>query len=268
MADNKIQATVGILAFNSGSTIRAALESVKNWSEIIICDGGSTDDTLSLARAYGAKVIVQDPQFKGPGNKIIDFAGVRNQMLKASSNPWFFYLDSDELMSPELESEINSIITARHPVAAFWVPRKYMLGGEVVGCAATYPTKQMRFFHTDGVTGFIKTIHERIEVKPGAPILDLKNFMLVPFNPDPAFHRKKWEHYIELEVARRGRISFFGWLMVCAENFKISVLYAFRYLRNLIFCRGRRLPWKLEWERHVYHLNICRKFWKLIGQAK
>ncbi|MEK7575035.1 MAG: glycosyltransferase family 2 protein [Patescibacteria group bacterium] len=267
MNDHKIQCSVGILTFNNGATLKSALDSVKNFAEIIVCDGGSTDDTLSLARAFGAKVIVQAPEFKGEGNRIIDFSGVRNQMLSLASYQWFFSLDSDELVTPVLEREIKSIISTGHPAAVFWVPRRYVLSGEVVDCAATYPTKQMRFFHRDAVNGFIKTIHERIDVKQGYPIFNIINFMLVPTNPDPSFHRRKWAHYIELEVERRGTISFFGWLAVCAENFKISALYIFRYVRNLFFCRGKKMPWALEWERHVYHLNICRKFWKLVWRS-
>jgi len=261
---SKIQCTVAILTFNSGQTIKAALDSVEHFSEIIICDGGSTDETLALARAYGAKVLVQAPEFKTDDNKISDFAGVRNQTLAAATNKWFFYLDSDELMTPILEEEIDSLVSSGHPGAAFWVPRKYTLNGSVIDCASTYPTKQMRFFHRDSVNGFIKTIHERIEVKSGVQVGTLDNFMLVPMNPDPAFHRAKWRHYIELEAERRGPISFWEWLLVCYENAKISALYGFRYLRNRLFCRGTRLPWQLERERHIYHIDICRRFWKLV----
>lgn len=266
MNAHKIPCAVGILTFNSGATLKAALESVINFTEVIICDGGSTDETLSLARAYGARVIVQAPEFKSEDNKVIDFSGVRNQMIAAASHEWFFSLDSDELMTSALQAEIETLVSSGHPAAAFWVPRKYTLNGELVECAATYPSRQMRFFHRDVVKGFVKTIHEKIEVKLGASIFKLRNFMLVPFNPDPAFHRAKWEHYIELEAARHGRISFWGWFTSSAENFKISFLYVLRYVRNLIFCRGLRMPWRLEWERHMYHINTCRRFWKLIGK--
>ena len=263
---NKIQCTVGILTFNSDATLKATLESVRGFAEVIICDGGSTDETLSLARAYGARVIVQSPEFKGEGNKIADFSGVRNQMLGAASYEWFFSLDSDELMTPALEAEIEVIVSSGHP-AAFWVPRKYTINGELIDCATTYPARQMRFFHRRSVNGFIKIIHEKIEVKSESPVFKLKNFMLVPFNPDPAFHRRKWQHYIELEAVRRGKISLWGWFISSAENFKISLLYVARFLKNLVFCRGKRMPWRLEWERHVYHVNICRKFWKLLWKS-
>lgn len=268
MEAHKIQCTVGILSFNSAGTLKETLESVRNFAEIIICDGGSTDETLSLARAFGARVVVQAPEFKGEGNKIADFSGVRNQMLAVASNPWFFYLDSDELMTPALEFEIARLISSGHPAAAFWVPRRYVLNGIIIDCAATYPTRQIRFFHRDAVNSFIKTIHERIEMKSGAAVLRLSNFMQVPIDPNPSFHRAKWNHYIELEAVRRGRISLLGWLMVCAENFKISSLYLFRYFLNIFLCRGKRLPWRLEWERHVYHINICWRFWKLMVSNK
>lgn len=263
MNNSKVQCAVGILTFNSGETLKAALESVSGFAEIVICDGGSTDDTLALARAYGAKILVDAPEFKDENKKAADFAGIRNQMLSAATCKWFFALDSDELMTKELESEIFSVISNRCPPTAFWVPRKYSIDGELVLCAATYPTRQMRFFHRDAVNGFIKTVHERIEVKSGALVSELQNYMLVPFNSDPSFHRRKWVRYIELEAVRRGEISFWGWLFVCAENLKISTLFLFRYVRNLFFCRGKRMPWKLEWERHMYHVNICRRFWRL-----
>lgn len=267
MIENKINCTVGILTFNSEKTLKATLDSVKNFAEIIICDGGSTDETLPVSRAYGAKIIVQSPEFKGEGNRVIDFSGVRNQMLAVASYKWFFTLDSDELVTPELEKEIANLISNNHSPSAFWIYRKYTIDEKIIDCAATYPARQMRFFHRGAVNGFIKTIHEKIEVKPDMPVLKLKHFMLVPFNPDPAFHREKWRHYIELEAVRRGRISLWGWLGVCFENLKISSLYAFRYFRNLFFCKGKHMPWRLEWERHMYHINICKRFWRLVWKS-
>jgi glycosyltransferase involved in cell wall biosynthesis len=259
----KISCSVGILTYNSSHTLKQALESVKHFAEIIICDGGSTDETLPLARAYGAKILSQNPQYKDTDNRIIDFSGVRNQMLQGATYDWFFFLDSDELMTVTLQEEIVSLIQT-NTIGAFWIPRKYFLHGEVIECAATYPTKQMRFFHKKAVTHFIKTIHERIEVRPDATIETLNNFMLVPIHSDPAYHRRKWNHYVALEVERRGDITLWGWFCSCIENTKISTLYLFRYIRNTLFCKGPRLPWKLEWERHVYHWHICKAFWRLI----
>jgi len=58
-SDKKIPASVGILTLNSGKTLRRALNSLTDFAEIIVCDGNSTDDTLEIAREYGAKIIRQ-----------------------------------------------------------------------------------------------------------------------------------------------------------------------------------------------------------------
>lgn len=259
--NEKIPCTVAVLTHNSEKMLKAALESVKDFAEIIVCDGTSTDRTLDIARAYGARVLPQDPAFKDKEGRIADFAAVRNQTLYAATYDWFFYLDSDELMTPELVSEIKGFIAKSEPKAV-WVDRKYQLEGKTVERAATYPTRQMRFFHKSAVTGFIKPIHERINPKPGAVIKKTKNFMLVPISPDPLVWREKWKHYIALEVARRGKISFCQWLLVCLENLKISLLYLIRYLFLVAPSRGTKMPWALEWERHVYHWSLCTALWK------
>ena len=54
---DKISCSVGILTFNSAASLPVCLESVKHFSEIIICDGGSTDSTIEIARKFGCVVI-------------------------------------------------------------------------------------------------------------------------------------------------------------------------------------------------------------------
>ena len=259
MADNqkKIPCTVAVLTHNSERTLARALESVKDFAELIVCDGASTDRTLDIARAYGARIIPQDTAFQDREGRISDFGSVRNQTLKTSTQDWFFFLDSDEALTSELVAEIRLIVAGNKP-ACFWISRKYEIEGKVIDCAATYPARQMRLFHKSAVTGFIKPIHEKINPKPGAVIKNTGHFMLVPVSPDPRAWREKWKHYIELEVVRRGKISSGQWFGICFKNLQVSLLYLFRFKWNLIFCRGTRMPWRLEWERHVYHWNLCR----------
>lgn len=261
---NKIGCSVGILTFNSEKTLRKALESVKDLAEIIICDGGSTDKTTEIAKEFGCKIIFQDQKFKYENNWIKDFSGVRNQMLEASTCPWFFYVDSDESLTNEVVSEVKEIIEKNTPPSLYWVPRKYVIEGKIIDCASTYPSKQMRFFHREAGDKFIKTIHERINPRLGFPIFSLKNFMLVPMSGSVEEIRKKWDYYVSLECERRPKISFLNWLGICLENLKISTLFAFRYIRNLFFCRGSKMPFALEFERHRYHFNLCKKLFKNI----
>ncbi len=256
----KIECSVGILTFNNAEILSATLESVKDFAQIIICDGGSTDSTIDIAKEFDCTIILQDKKFKREDGKIKDFAGVRNQMLDTANYKWFFCLDSDEILVPELVTEIKEIVQVNKPTA-FWVPRKYVIDEKIVDCATTYPSRQMRLFHLDAVNRYIKTIHERIELKTGALVSGLKNFMLIPMTTNTKAIQKKWDYYIDLEEERVGDITLRRWIMTCMENLKISTLYLFRLLRNSLFCSGNRMPIKLELQRHLYHINICKRFW-------
>lgn len=261
--NEKINCSVGILTFNNANVIRSALESVRDFSQIIICDGGSTDGTVETAKNFGCTIISQDGKFKRPDGKIADFSGVRNQTLDAALYGWFFYLDSDEILSPDLIDEIKYVIKKDKP-GAYWVPRKYVIEGKIIDCAATYPSRQMRLFHRDTVNRFIKTIHERIEVKKDAHVSYLKNFMLIPMTTDILAIQKKWDYYIDLEEERAGDITLRRWIIICAGNLKVSTLYIFRFFRNLFFCGGNRMPARLEFQRHLYNMSVCRRFLKRV----
>ena len=86
---NMIPCTVGILTKNSGLSLRRTLESVKDFLEIIICDGGSTDDTIAIAREYGARIVPQNKEFLDTDGYIQDFSAVRNQTLAAATFDWY-----------------------------------------------------------------------------------------------------------------------------------------------------------------------------------
>lgn len=258
-----ISCSIGILTFNNEATLPKALETVKDFADIVVCDGGSTDSTLEIAHSYGATIISQDSKFKLPNNTIRDYSGVRNQTLDVAKYKWFFALDSDEYLSEDIIIEIRSIVQNDDEVpTAYWVPRKYVFNDIIIECATTYPSRQMRFFHRDAVSHFIKELHERIKVKEGAPVATLKEYMLVPMRDSITAVRKKWRHYAEIEATRPEHINLWSVCKVIYGNVKISTLFILRYIRNYFFCRGARIPFVYEFERHVYHLQIIIAFVK------
>ncbi len=249
--NKKIQCTVAILTYNNAKTLARALDSVRGFAEIIICDGGSTDDTVSIAQSYGARVLKQDRQFLDDAGRLQNYGGVRNQTLSEASFKWFLSLDSDEYLSTELVEEIAEIVENRSPVA-YWVPRKYVYDGKVIDCSITYPNKQMRFFNCGAVTEFIKEVHERIVVRPDATVCMLRNYMLVPFEGNVSSIKQKWLQYLTIESARNPTTSFRAWLRGAFRETKVAVLYSFRLVRNILFCRGNKLPIRLELIRFWY----------------
>ncbi len=247
-----IPCTVGVLTYNSGNTLRRALESVREFSDIVICDGGSTDDTLSIAAEFGTRVISQDPAYLSE-RKIRDFAAVRNQLLSAANEQWYLWLDSDEYIDAALAQELSNIIQTRVP-AAYWIPRMYTHNGEVVLHAVTYPTQQMRFFHRSLARGFIKPIHERVDLSVEAQWA--AHPMYVPVPETVADMKRKWTHYLSIERVRLHAIPLMQKMHLGLREIAIACLYFLRLLQIQLFARGKKLPVSYELARIGYQLRL------------
>jgi hypothetical protein len=79
---------------NESHHLPKALASVKGIAaEIVVVDTGSTDDTVSIATAMGAKVL----HFAWTD----DFAAARNVALEAATQPWILSLDADQMLASD-----------------------------------------------------------------------------------------------------------------------------------------------------------------------
>ena len=103
---------------NEEKNIPRLIDSLKDCSEIIIADGGSTDSTVSMAKNLGAKVIIRNDEYDKAtqiditefylkfgyfpsftvGDKITNMGKFRNAILKEAKNDWIFYPDADEIV--------------------------------------------------------------------------------------------------------------------------------------------------------------------------
>ncbi|MBI4134789.1 MAG: glycosyltransferase [Candidatus Sungbacteria bacterium] len=167
----KIPASVQILTRNSAATLRRALQSARDFSEIVVCDGGSTDDTYIIAEQYDARIVRQDPSCLHQDGSIKDFSCVRNSAAAESSHDWILYIDSDESVPPELLAEIRDFFRAgRHEVyGGMRVPAAIIADGRRVRYSSNYPGYQVRFFNR--IAGkFQKPVHERFFANSGMRI--------------------------------------------------------------------------------------------------
>lgn len=160
---SRIHASVGILTFNSEATLRRALESVREFDDIIICDGGSTDATLLIAREFGARVISQPENVKDDRGVLVDFGAARQATLDAARYEWFLYIDSDESISSGLRDEITRVVSENTEALVYKIPIGILLDGLYVKYSSNYPGYQTRFFNKKSGARFIKPVHERIE---------------------------------------------------------------------------------------------------------
>lgn len=128
--------SVAILAHNEADRIGAALASVAFADEVVVLDSGSTDATVDVARAAGARVIETD----WPGH-----VAQKNRAFDAVAHPWVLSLDADERVSPALAREIAQLRSVGTPtVAGFSVPRLSWWMGAPLRHGTWYPDRRVR----------------------------------------------------------------------------------------------------------------------------
>jgi glycosyltransferase involved in cell wall biosynthesis len=95
--------SVALATRNEEKNIGVCLDSIKGLAdEIVIADEGSTDQTVAIARKYGAKIINT--------NHKPNFHITKQKALSACLGEWILQLDADEIVTPELSEEISKIV--------------------------------------------------------------------------------------------------------------------------------------------------------------
>ena len=94
--------TAVVLTKNEEKNISHCLKSIKHLvSRIIVVDSGSTDDTVAIAKQFGAEVY---------NHEFIHYAAQFNWVLDNINidTKWIYRIDADEVVTPELAAEIEN----------------------------------------------------------------------------------------------------------------------------------------------------------------
>ncbi len=90
---------------NEAGNLAGCLDSIAGVTdEIVIADTGSSDETMSIAARYGARII------EIPWRN--DFAEARNRAMARAAGDWILHLDADEMVDPEGARKIRALVDA------------------------------------------------------------------------------------------------------------------------------------------------------------
>lgn len=142
---------------NAQKMIGQALASVKDLiDEIIIIDGGSTDNTLKIAKKFNPKI------YRYIGDNLGE---QRANGLNKATGDWVLVLDSDEMIAKELISEIKSKVqTHDSTVQGYYVPfQNHFLGRKLKYGGEDY--KKLILFKKKSASINPVLVHENFKVK-------------------------------------------------------------------------------------------------------
>ena len=131
-----------------GRCLAAAAPAV---DEIVVVDTGSTDRTIEIARAHGARVI--EHAWTG------SFADARNASFEAATGDWILYLDADEELVADDVASLRALTGQTWREAFYLVETSYT--GEL-GDGQAMVHNALRLFRNRPAYRFTGRLHEQI----------------------------------------------------------------------------------------------------------
>jgi glycosyltransferase involved in cell wall biosynthesis len=156
--------SVAIITLNEEKRLAECLRSVKALAaDIVVVDSGSTDQTEQIAKASGARFIVEP------------WAGhvaQKNKALGHTSMEWVLCLDADEAVSEELSNSIREALSrGKIGEDGFFLNRRTFYLGDWVR-HAWYPEWRLRLVRKAVAQWTGRDPHDRLEVR--GPTVRLK----------------------------------------------------------------------------------------------
>ncbi len=229
-----VKLSVALAVYNEAANLAACLESVQSLAdEIVIVDGTSTDQTVTIAQKFGAKVLVEENRSNFHINK--------QHAIDACSGEWILQLDADERVSSMLASEIKSVITADPATTAdaYYLKRRNYFLGRWMNKGGMYPDPVIRLFKKGKAHLPAQSVHELMTVEGTLKWLsnDLQHIA------DPNFSRYllRSDRYTTLQAGewlKEGKIKTDTWTSFNYLFLKPLVRFLAIYFRHKGFQDG------------------------------
>lgn len=175
MLDNSL--SVCMITKNEEKNIERCLKSVKHIAdEIIVIDTGSTDNTVEIAKEYGAIV--------GYREWINDFSDARNASIEKATKSWILFLDADEEVSYDDGLALKNLLETETNFEGFYLRLVNIIAGTDIGDAIV-----LRVFKNDPDYRFRGKMHEQVinsmQAKAGMDCIGSTPIKILHYGYDP-----------------------------------------------------------------------------------
>ncbi|RYY53977.1 MAG: glycosyltransferase family 2 protein [Chitinophagaceae bacterium] len=189
-----IKFSVIILAKNEERTIAAAVASAKQVSDdVLLVDSGSTDRTIPLATAGGARVL----SISWPG-----FGAARNLGAAAAKYEWVFCLDADEVITGELAASLR--VWQPDGQVLYGCRRRNFVASHEIRYGEWGHDRVMRLYNRNYWEWNADKVHENVVRKDGGERrrMVLPGALLHYTTTDLDTYRKKLDNYARLSAVK------------------------------------------------------------------
>ena len=255
--------SVVLATHNEEKNITKCLASVKNFAdEIIVVDGDSTDDTRSLAKKMGARVIKTTNKKNFHINKQLAMDNAKGQLV--------LQIDADEAVDEELAEFIKKTDKkigkqkkfTQNDTVAWWIKRHNLFMGRWLKKGGQYPDPVIRFY-VNGKAGLPqKDVHEQMWVDGQTGVAD--GHLWHWSNPTFAMYLHKFNTYTSFKAKQLleaglkvNPITFIDYLLI-----KPTITFLKLYIRH----KGFMDAWPgfvFALFSGLHHLIAYLKFWEL-----
>lgn len=225
-----------MIAMNEEANLPRTLESVRWADEIIVVDSGSKDRTIEIAESFGAKTSYH--AFGGHGEQ-------KNVALDLCTCDWILLLDADEVLTPELQAEIQAVLACkdgRDPkFDAYWIPRLNMYYGKWIRHGGFYPDHKLRLFKR-GSARLSEGVGPHSTPQFEGPRGKLKGDMLHYAYPTMGIyleHMNRYSNEIAALLAAKGKTSMSWAAFVWNTVANPAATFVYNYFFRLGFLDGR-----------------------------
>lgn len=153
MSSAQIPLTLVVITKDAEKSLAKCLSSASWIPNMIIVDSGSQDNTVNIAKSFGATVIKQEWLGFGPQKFLA---------VSRATTDWVLCLDADEFLSTELSTSIKNLFKNEQLCEGYIFARRNKFLGRFLSHGEGYPDWNMRLFNKNHAQWSDDLIHERV----------------------------------------------------------------------------------------------------------
>ena len=142
-----------IITRDAAARIPAVLNALEMCDERLVLDSGSTDDTVALARAVGARV--EHQSFLGYGPQ-------KRRAVELAKYDWILSLDADEVLDGDAQESLVQLDLS-DPAACWSIRRRTFVGRREIRHGAWRDERVLRLFNRTTAGFKALPVHEGVE---------------------------------------------------------------------------------------------------------